>query len=552
MSLTRFWRFSLLLVPLLLTATALAQQCPAERSGLASGSSLNKVGLTFRNNVGSKVSIIWVNNDGDEMPLSEVDIDEEYNMESYTGHVWRGRELASGTLVFEHVVGEASPKEMLPISRCAGLPANDAPDASDDLEWSQTHGKRVVLAAEGCQLDALLTKDDLGKMRGFHVMCAVQNTAGQVERLCIFADGMDSDYCSHTVALQGDETISAIATLVRIRVDPKWKPFNSQSPVPAIFTASGRRVPKASTLAQAGVPEKRKALVLILGGVWHWPSIREGFERPTDAFVHTKPHSLSLRTLSLRPRVFGVTSFIADEECDRILEVAGPKVRKSAVSVKDADHGKDVDTWRTSANFFLSSAGDPILEAMDVRVQNLTRVPITHSEHIQVLKYDYDGRYVSHTDYFDPKDYRKDKGTLRLISDGAWNRLFTVFMYMSDVPEGGHTVFPYYGGRKGFVPFESCDTGYKVKPERRKVIIFYNMHPNGQLDPDSMHGGCKVKNGTKWSGNFWFWNVPQNFKHAPVHRDMASALDEWDEAMDREEEKMLSEFAASLQKKEEL
>lgn len=518
---------------------------------MRSSMSTTAVEVVFQNNAGTKLALFWVNSEGREIPISTVEVEEELSMGSFVGHVWRGRDVSSETLVFEHLLskGAGQGKEYtVDISACEGLPA--AVDA-DDAEWLQVHGKRTARVAEGCQLDAMLSKEISGRMSGFHVFCPVLGAGGDVERLCIFAEGVDSEVCSHSVALQGDDRMVAIEHLVRMRVAPKWK-MAERAPRPAIFTASGRQLPDEFTLAQAGVPDYRRALVLILGGVWHWPGIREGFERPMHAFVQGATHRLVLKTLSLRPRVFGITHFIADSEVDRTLEVAGPKVAKSQVSVKDADQGKDVDTWRTSSNFFMSTAGDPLLEALDLRVQNLTRVPITHSEYTQVLRYGYDERYVAHTDYFDPKDYQKDKGTLKMTANGVWNRLLTVFMYMSDVSKGGETYFPRYGGVKGRVPFDRCDMGYSVKPERRKVIIFYNMHPDGKLDADSLHGGCKVKNGTKWSANFWVWNVPQNFKRGKTHLAMAQRLGAWDESMDRVEEQVFSEFAAALPDKEEL
>ena len=36
-------------------------------------------------------------------------------------------------------------------------------------------------------------------------------------------------------------------------------------------------------------------------------------------------------------------------------------------------------------------------------MQKLTRLPITHAEDTQVLKYELRGRYVAHHDFFDPK-----------------------------------------------------------------------------------------------------------------------------------------------------
>eukprot|EP00965_Chrysotila_dentata_P157303 5196926-Pleurochrysis_carterae.AAC.1 len=39
-----------------------------------------------------------------------------------------------------------------------------------------------------------------------------------------------------------------------------------------------------------------------------------------------------------------------------------------------------------------------------------------------------------------------------------------------------------------------------------QVLIFYSMLPNGEFDYTSLHAGCDVIEGVKWSANFWFWN----------------------------------------------
>jgi len=41
--------------------------------------------------------------------------------------------------------------------------------------------------------------------------------------------------------------------------------------------------------------------------------------------------------------------------------------------------------------------------------------------------------------------------------------------------------------------------------------MFYNLHPNGEMDQYFLHGGCDVESGTKWSANFWIWNQPVSF-----------------------------------------
>lgn len=81
----------------------------------------------------------------------------------------------------------------------------------------------------------------------------------------------------------------------------------------------------------------------------------------------------------------------------------------------------------------------------------------------------------------------------------------------------GETNFPLAGTRplSDDVDYADCSKGMSVKPEANKVILFYNLLPNGNMDERSLHGGCDVISGTKWSANFWIWNQAVQF--SPRH-----------------------------------
>lgn len=40
-------------------------------------------------------------------------------------------------------------------------------------------------------------------------------------------------------------------------------------------------------------------------------------------------------------------------------------------------------------------------------------------------------------------------------------------------------------------------------PKKGDALLFYNIHPNGTFDKHSLHGGCPVRQGTKWVATKW-------------------------------------------------
>ena len=146
-------------------------------------------------------------------------------------------------------------------------------------------------------------------------------------------------------------------------------------------------------------------------------------------------------------------------------------------------------TWRTSTQYFLPSHGDSKIQSIDRRTALLTRTRVNQQENVQVLRYEIGQFYQQHHDYFDKRQYQKDRKTLENIKNGEKNRLATVLWYLSTVEEGGHTIFP-NSFNSTAVHSGDCSsaTALKVAPIKGEVIIFYNLHADGSLDPYSLHG----------------------------------------------------------------
>ncbi|KAG8373613.1 hypothetical protein BUALT_Bualt11G0042500 [Buddleja alternifolia] len=183
-------------------------------------------------------------------------------------------------------------------------------------------------------------------------------------------------------------------------------------------------------------------------------------------------------------------SFIAHNSVHSIAE---PHMEKS--TVVDSDTGKSTDS---SSGTFLARGRDKIVRNIEKRIADFTFIPVEQGEGLQILHYEVGQKYAPHYDYFMDEFNTQNGG----------QRIATVLMYLSDVEEGGETVFPAAKGNYSSVPWwnelsECGKGGLSVKPKMGDALLFWSMKPDATLDPSSLHGGCPVIKGNKWSSTKW-------------------------------------------------
>ncbi|XP_027347974.1 probable prolyl 4-hydroxylase 10 [Abrus precatorius] len=200
---------------------------------------------------------------------------------------------------------------------------------------------------------------------------------------------------------------------------------------------------------------------------------------------------------SWEPRAFLYHHFLSKEECEYLIKIAKPNMHKS--TVVDNETGKSIDSRvRTSSGTFLTRGRDQIVSNIEKRIAHFTFIPIEHGEGLQVLHYEVGQKYEPHFDYFMDEFNTKNGG----------QRIATVLMYLSDVEEGGETVFPAAKGNFSSVPWwnELSDCGKEglsIKPKMGDALLFWSMKPDATSDPSSLHGSCPVIKGNKWSCTKW-------------------------------------------------
>ncbi len=84
-------------------------------------------------------------------------------------------------------------------------------------------------------------------------------------------------------------------------------------------------------------------------------------------------------------------------------------------------------------------------------------------------------------------------------------RTATVLLYLSDVEEGGETVFFKPVADKDVWDEANCtgNANLVVKPRKGAALLFHNLLPDGTVDEASLHGSCPVRKGVKWSATKW-------------------------------------------------
>ncbi|PSS21412.1 Prolyl 4-hydroxylase [Actinidia chinensis var. chinensis] len=266
---------------------------------------------------------------------------------------------------------------------------------------------------------------------------------------------------------------------------------------------------KSSTLVFSMLIIFSFLVLILLGlGILSIPSASQDSPKAHDlsSILHEKVDRSSeddgggdrwVEVISWEPRAFVYHNFLSKDECQYLINLAKPHMQKS--TVVDSATGKSKDSRvRTSSGTFLSRGRDKIVRNIEKKIADFTFIPVEHGEGLQILHYEVGQRYKPHYDYFNDEFNTKNGG----------QRIATVLMYLSDVEEGGETVFPAAKGNFSSVPWwnelsECGKEGLSVKPKMGDALLFWSMRPDAKLDPSSLHGGCPVIKGNKWSSTKW-------------------------------------------------
>jgi prolyl 4-hydroxylase len=185
-------------------------------------------------------------------------------------------------------------------------------------------------------------------------------------------------------------------------------------------------------------------------------------------------------------------NLLTSEQCDNIV------AKSREVGLKDAETiDRNTSTYssvnnksRKSKTVFLSHDALPETAFLAQRAEELSDIPMSHQEQLQVAFYDVGGDFKDH---FDACDETPD--VCEPFNHGSGQRVWTLLVYLNDDFEGGETYF------------SAVDV--TIKPKKGMGILFRNIDPvTGQIDRKSIHRGNPVLSGNKWICTKWVHERP--------------------------------------------
>ncbi|XP_072987405.1 probable prolyl 4-hydroxylase 9 [Typha latifolia] len=241
-------------------------------------------------------------------------------------------------------------------------------------------------------------------------------------------------------------------------------------------------------LPDEGVPRGR--LMEVTEGEMEWPVM------PSGESGDSRPSLIPFQVLSWNPRALYFPRFATADQCQTIIQIAKSKLTPSTLALRKGETEDNTKGIRTSSGTFLSASEDStgVLKQIEQKIARVTMIPRENGESFNILRYEIGQRYASHYDAFNPAEYGPQKS----------QRVASFLLYLSDVEEGGETMFPFENGlnmNSGY-DYEKC-IGLKVKPRQGDGLLFYSLFTNGTIDPTSLHGSCPVIKGEKWVATKW-------------------------------------------------
>ncbi|KAL3499511.1 hypothetical protein ACH5RR_038604 [Cinchona calisaya] len=203
-----------------------------------------------------------------------------------------------------------------------------------------------------------------------------------------------------------------------------------------------------------------------------------------------------VEVISEEPRAIIYHNFLSKEECESLINISKPHMQPSTITEhysRGHSRIKKDTIFQTGSITILARGHDKTVSEIEKRIADFTSIPVENGEGFVVLHHEVGQKFLPHYDFFIDGYNRSNGGQI----------IATVIMYLSDVEEGGETVFPEAKGNISVVPCWNemfrGQRGLSVKPKRGDALLLWSLKPDATLDFSTVHGSCPVIRGNKWS-----------------------------------------------------
>ncbi|XP_068140891.1 prolyl 4-hydroxylase subunit alpha-2 [Drosophila tropicalis] len=234
---------------------------------------------------------------------------------------------------------------------------------------------------------------------------------------------------------------------------------------------------------------KRSSSLMELGcrGQLKAPSKRSlfcSYNLTTTPFLRLAP--FKTEQISLDPFILLFHNAIYDNEISYFTKVRRKDMREAHTD----NYTTPNKEYRIMQVKVYEGIGDKMDKTLLERLEDISGLIAGNKSELAAGNYGLGSYFPEHS------DYRDIKVSPQLNETG--DRLATILFYLSDVEQGGQTIFPL--------------ANVTVQPKKGSALFWFNLHNDGEPNIKSLHGVCPIIEGNRWILTTTFFEWDQMFR----------------------------------------
>lgn len=181
--------------------------------------------------------------------------------------------------------------------------------------------------------------------------------------------------------------------------------------------------------------------------------------------------------------IFVLRDFLSADDCNALIALIDATRKPSQLFANNPD-----PDFRTSETSLLGPQ-EPIVRAVEAKLENLIGIAAKYGEYIQGQRYATGQQFKPHHDFL-----RTGEAYWAEQSNRGGQRTWTAMIFLNAPEGGGETYFP--------------RVDLTIPPRRGSLIAWNNLDAEGEPNPATLHQGKKVTAGLKYIVTKWYRERP--------------------------------------------